>query len=241
MLSIAIASSLWVKGQVPKTEILSEKEVTKIFTAALKKETGLQYPIFRVYRYSDKTGLYYTALTESRDSIGKQRVRLPADTIHFKKNPASDTFNYKIQAITIKNDNGRFVKYWEFNDFIDKTKMIEKTMTFWTKYAGFNDLSNDGVIDPLLVYGTIGMNHFEDGRVMIVIYHNGKKIYLRQQNAILDANRKLQIDKEFYSLPQSIQNAVKAKMELISSNGNAVFPDDWQKAMINKQVMVTEQ
>ena len=240
-LSLVLASCCWAQSPVLKTDILTGKELVKIFSPAVKKEMGIQYPIFRVYRYTDKTGLFYTVLTESHDSIGAQRVRRAADTIHFRNNPASDTFNYKIQAITLKNSNGRLVNHWECNDFIDRNKKNEKTMTFWTKYAGFTDPDKDGIIDPLLVYGTVGMNHFDDGRVVIVIYHNGKKIYLRHQNAVLDAGRKLIVDKEFYALPQQLQNVVKTKMELISSNGNAIFPDDWQVAMTNKQTLITEQ
>ena len=47
--------------QITKAQvIMPDKEVTQIFTAAVKSQFNLQYPIFRVYKYIDKAGQFYT-------------------------------------------------------------------------------------------------------------------------------------------------------------------------------------
>src|SRR5260370_35695617 len=53
----------------PKSELLPASRVAAIFTDSVKKEFRLNYPIFRVYRYVDRSGEYYCVLTESSDSI----------------------------------------------------------------------------------------------------------------------------------------------------------------------------
>lgn len=47
---------------------------------------------------------------------------------------------------------------------------MEASIWFWTNYSGFADLDKDGLIDPILIYGTSGMNNTDDGRVKILTY-----------------------------------------------------------------------
>ena len=202
--------------------ILPDQEVAQIFNAAVKTQFNLQYPIFRVYKYIDKAGMFYTVLTESRDSIGQKK----------------DTFSFKIKAVTLKNENGKLSKTWELSDAADKTKKGEKAIWFWSKYADFKDLDNDAITDPIIVYGTEGQNHYEYGRLGIAIFYKGQKVMVRQQNGTLDIERKLQIEKPFYSLPQQVQSAVIEKMKLLAKKWQAIFPLDWEKAMAQKKTVI---
>lgn len=209
--------------QITKAQvIMPDKEVTQIFTAAVKSQFNLQYPIFRVYKYIDKIGQFYTVLTESRDSIGKNK----------------DTISFKIKAVTLKNDNGKLLQTWELSDAADKTKKGEQAIWFWSKYSDFKDLDNDAITDPVIVYGTEGANHYEDGRIGIAIFYKGQKTMVRQQNGTLDFERKLQVEKTFYTLPQQIQNAVIEKMKSLARRWQAIFPVDWEKAMTKKQAVI---
>jgi len=216
---LIIALAAGTTAQTPVTPILTDKEVGAIFTPAVKKEFKIQFPIFRVYSFTDKSGQYYTVLTESRDSLGKKK----------------DTISYKIKAHTFKNNSGKLSLVWELADA--KLKK-EQAIWFWSRYCGFAPTAKDGAIDPIIIYGTAGPNDFEDGRVMIVIYHNGQKIMIRHQNGTLDPERKLQVEPAFYNLPKEIQKAVTDKMVSLSSRMQALFPVNWQKAMTAKKTII---
>ena len=179
-------------------KILSSNEIKKILSDSVKKEMKISYPIIRVYKYSDKSGEFLCVLTESNDSISDK-----------------DTFNHNIKAINIKVDKGKFVKKWELNDNIVKNNNDENSIWFWTKYFDFKDFDNDGVIEPIIVYGTGGMNGYDDGRIKFIIFYNGRKIAIRHQNGVLDDERHTQIDNAFYSLPQNLKDNIKSKMALI--------------------------
>ena len=202
---------------------MPDKEVAQIFTVAVKSQFNIQYPIFRVYKYIDKAGQFYTVLTESRDSIGSNK----------------DTISFNVKAITLKNENGKLSKVWELSDAIDKAKKGEQAIWFWSKYIDFKDLDKDALTEAIIVYGTEGVNHFEDGRIGIAIFYKAQKIMVRQQNGTLDFERKLQVEKTFYTLPQSIQNAVIEKMKALAKKWQAIFPVGWEEAMKKKQTVIT--
>lgn len=142
---------LYAQQGKTESEILTTSVAEKTFDDAVKNTFFQQLPVQRAYRYKDVSGTYYLALCESRDEI-----------------KGDDTINYKIKAIFLQQSttNG-FVKTGELNDFRnshDTKEGMETTIWFWTKFCELKDLDNDGTIDPLLVYGTNGMNGHDDGR-----------------------------------------------------------------------------
>jgi hypothetical protein len=189
------------------SEILKAKQITELFPDTVLSSLNIKYPIYRVYRYSDKGGQYY---------------------------------HKKIKAVAIKDENGSFNKTWEINDNIIDNGNNEYSIRFWTKYVEFRDYDGDGLIDPVITYGSFGMNGYDDGRVKFIIYHKGQKIAIRHQNGVLDNERETQVDKAFYDLPQSLQTVIKQKMELMTENEHAIFPAGWQKAMQNKKTSFNE-
>jgi hypothetical protein len=220
LLLFMIASTIHADAQLP-AQIMADKDAEAMFTAAVKKELKIQYPIFRVMSYSDKAGQFYTVLTESRDSIGKKK----------------DTFSFKIKALTFQKSNNKLAPVWDVADAVLKSKG-EKAIWFWSRYSSIADVTGDGIADPILVYGTSGANHFEDGRVVIAVYHNKQKFFIRHQNGTLDFERKLQIDKAYYSLPAALQNAVMQQMKNMAKRMQALFPVDWEKAMAAKKTLI---
>jgi len=204
-------------------KIISPKEVSGIFSDSVKKSFNFLYPIFRVYKLADKTGQYYCVFAESRDSIGTQK----------------DTFNRNIQAILFRIGNPSLQKVWELNDHVSK-ELSEETIWFWTKYSRFDDLDHDSIVDPIIVYGTSGLDGSDDSRVKILIYFKGKKIAIRHQNSTLDEGRGTEIDKSFYDLPKVIQDSVIHTMQLLEKNQLTIFPNDWQVGMSKKKTSISE-
>ncbi len=213
--------ALSAKAQQPAAQILTDKEVNSIFTDVVKKKLKIQFPVFRVYGYSNKGLQFYTVLTESRDSIGKKK----------------DTISFKIKTITVQKNATGLAPVWEVADAINKTKG-EQAIWFWSRYSSMEDVTGDGIADPIITYGTAGANHFEDGRVVIVTYYNGQKIFIRHQNGTLDPERKLQVDKAFYNLPGKLQAAVKLQMTNMAKRMQALFPVDWEKSMKAKKTFI---
>jgi len=208
-------------------EKLSQQATTILFTDSLKQQLGITYPICRVYNCTDKSGQFYIVLTESNDTI-------TAD---------NDTTNYKIKGFKFQYDRTGYTKKWEINDFVTKqasSDEMESTIWFWTRYSKFTDIDHDSLIDPIIIYGTSGMNYTSDGRIKILIYYKGQKFAIRHQNGVLDFERNTKVDQAFYTLPISIQDQIKMIIKKMTDDGNAIFPYGWQSAMKNHAVYFDE-
>lgn len=205
-----------------KSNILSEPEVQTIFTDAVKANLGIRFQIFRVYEYSDKLSKHYLVLTER---IQGEKAK-----------------NDSIKAVNVLVENKKMSVQWTINDFKLKENEVseESSIWFWSKYIELNDIDGDGIIEPIIIYGTEGINGTGDGRIKILTYYKGKKMAIRHQNGELDSQRNTKVEKEFYDLPNSIQTKVKEIMKKIYDDNNAIFPYGWEKAMLNKKLTFDE-
>lgn len=193
---------------------LSEKEISSIFTRRREFKLGISNDIFQAYSYKDKTGEYYLALTDHRKTITEEK----------------DTLYDNIYLVSVNNTKNQFKKRSSATDEIDGD--WETSIGYWNMYSEISDIDNDSIVDLILVYGTTGQDMYNDGKAKIMIYHNNKRVSIKHQNSDYDG-RLTKINSKFYSLPESIQNAVKDKMKLMVKNGHAVFTEDWEKKMAN--------
>jgi len=218
--------NLLVFGQTDtSSRILNDQEVHSIFKENTKRELGIKYSIFRVYEYNDKTGRHYLVLTENGSKDGDH--------------PINDT----IQGFIMTESNGQLKTDWKFSDFTLKQgneNSEEYSIWFWTKYVSLSDLDNDGLVDPIVIYGTSGMNGTDDGRIKILTYYKGAKRAIRHQNGVLDFQRNTQVDSMFYELPTTIQEYVKTLINKMMDNHHAIFPAGWEIAMKNKELKFDE-
>lgn len=223
LILFALATTLTVAAQT-NYEIIPPAQLGWL-TDSLKQVFRLNFPVHYVYKYTDKSGSYFCVLTESQDSVGKQK----------------DSFHFKIRAVNLKQEpNGQYSKVWDMNDYILQRDQLESNIWFWNQYIAFDDLDKDGLTDPLIVYGTSASNGISDGRVKCMIFHKGEKIGVRHQNAIAVNDRNTTVDKAFYSLPASLQQAVGQRMEQMTKVKEATFSTGWQKAMKSKQTYFDE-
>ncbi len=224
---IFVSSQVFGQNNSNDTKILTKKEISEIFVESVKEKFKISYAIFRACKFTDKSGQFFVLFTESNDSISVKK----------------DTFNRKIKALKLAYTNKELVKEWEINDFTIKqvnAAEFENSIWFWTKYCAFKDLDKDGFIDPIIVYGTSGINQFGDGRIKILVYYKGQKTAIRHQNGVLDFERNTQIDKSFYALPLQIQEEIKQIMTQISNDNKAIFPAGWQEGMKKKKEKLSE-
>ena len=206
---------------------LSAQEVNTIFSGALKKNLKIEYAINKVYEFNDNLGKHYLVLTVKETKCGNEYVNC----------------NKAIKAYCIDYKNNNYNLKWNLNDFIlpNGNEVSEEfSISFWTKFLNLSDVDANGIIDPIIVYGTKGLNGFGDGRVKIVVYNNGKKFVIRHQNGISDYDRITKVDAGFYQLPSKIQRRVKEIIENLIKDKNVIFPYNWQNDMKEKELVIDE-
>ena len=194
----------------PANEYLSTVQVKQLFTNSVRRTFDINFPILRVYHYFDRSGQYYCVFTESLDSI----------------KPEGDSLHRKIRVINLRKENGGFYKIWDLNDFISPVR-YEQSIWFWTKYVEFKDYDNDSLVEPLIVYGTLGLNDYDDGRIKFLIFYKGQKVGIRYQGCVEDC-RSIVVDKAFYSLPEKLQKDIRVKMRFIEKTMGVIYPRDWE-------------
>jgi len=165
--------------QLTKSEI-KERELDQVS----------DFPIYKAFECSDKSGVYNLLLCENQKSITKK-----------------DTLNTKIQAIYTMSDHGGFLEKWRINDLLENTEPKETNIWFWTKYCSTKDLDVDGYIDPVIVYGTRNENN-EIRRVKIITVYKNKKYAIRAVECDLDYCRSFKKDVSWNSLPPKIKTYV---------------------------------
>jgi len=209
---IVLCSPLILRAQQNKDagEIVPAKEVSSIFSDSVKKAFRIAWPIYRVYKYADTSGQYFCVLTESNDSFATTAKGEP------------DTAHRSIRAINIRSDHGKMSKTWEINDFILKDGS-EISIWFWSRFCEFRDFDNDGLVDPIIVYGTHSMDEIAGNRIKFIIYYKGQKIAIRHQDSDLDEGRRTEVDKGFQPLPQKLKDAVSAKIAIMNKENLAIF------------------
>lgn len=211
-------------------DILNQTEVERFLNDSVKMLNNIDYNIFRVYHYKDKLGDSYVVLTERSYDIS----------------PKNDTVYDKIRAINFTKKSNFLEKKWELYDFIlpdsiENNYDEDISIWFWTRYFDFQDIDKDGLVDPIIVYGTGGgYNRYEYSNIKIFVLYRGKKIAIRHQNASLDPDRYTNVDIRFYYLPLSIQERVKDIMKKLEENNHANFPHNWLNAMKKKKTYFDE-
>tara|TARA_B110000027_G_C16109005_1_gene296745 strand:- start:20 stop:787 length:768 start_codon:yes stop_codon:yes gene_type:complete len=231
-ITLAIFTTLFLSsivfGQDSKVSSrqLKQQEIDSIFTDSLKTKLQIEYSIYRIYQYRDKSGEHFIVMTENEFECDE-------------KEKCFDT----IKAFCYSYKDGIYNLEWNLKDFIlQKGNEVseEYSISFWTKYFELNDYNGDGLVDPILVYGTFGMNGTSDGRIKILVYHKGKKRAIRHQNGTLDFERNTRVDEMYYQLPTEIQNRVQEIMETITENDHGIFPYGWKTAMKNQKLKFDE-
>lgn len=99
----------------------------------------------------------------------------------------------------------------------------ESTIWFWTSDISFKDYDGDGLIEPVIVYGTWGINGYDDGRVKIIIFYKGKKVAIRHQSSVLDGGRSTEYDAAYESLPKKLKEDLEVKMAAIAKRRNIIM------------------
>jgi len=200
---------------------LDSAEVSHRFNAEITAKYEIEYPIFRVYEFEDDNGKHELVLTEK---------------------PYTEKFSDSIKAFCFLVNKMDKKLEWQLTDFIlqKENSPAENSIWFWTKYLRLDDLDGNGIIDPLIVYGTSGQYGTEDGRLKILLYLNGEKHGIRHQNSGMDFGRNTRVDESYYNLAPGIQLFARDLMRLIYDSGKVIFPAGWEESMKTKKLYFDE-
>lgn len=166
----------------------------------------LPFPVFRAYEYKDNGGDYFIFLCEKQYRI-----------------TAKDTFREKITAFCYRQEQGIYSEKWKISDFLEPAAG-EVDMRFWTKYFSASDMDGDGIIEPVIVYGS-WIEGEEARRIKIITIYKGEKYVIRAVECILDHCRTFKIDKNFKMLPVKVQVYLNKLLEKIRKEQDVLLTD----------------
>ncbi len=202
ILSLFLYYNIMGFAQKTNSYILDKKQVIQ---RELKNLSD--FPIYKVYGYEDKGGIYNLVLCENQKSISKK-----------------DTLNTKIQAICGMNDHGGFLEKWRINDLLENTDPKETNIWFWTKYCSTKDIDTDGYVEPIIVYGSRNEDD-EIRRVKIITVYKNKKYVIRAVECVLDDCRSFKKDTNWGLLPQKIKTYIDKLVEKIRQDQGILLKD----------------
>jgi hypothetical protein len=148
------------------------------------------------------------------------------DTLESEEEGKYDSLHLAIRAIDLMEDSGKLKKVWEINDRArsdPKIEGVEQSIRFWAEYIEFTDFDGDGLIEPIIVYGSHSDSDLASGRIKFIIYYKGRKVAIRHQDSDLDEGRSTQIDKEFYTLPSKLKESIHTKMLAMNKADQGIF------------------
>lgn len=161
--------------------------------------------VYKHFCFKDAHGKYVLYLSERPDKKFKD-----------------DTLSTKIQAHTFLLESNRMIAMQSISDFPNQE---EAGVEFLSGLTELSDIDSDGYADPIIVYRFFNMDAGEpvddsfQGRIKIIMFHNGKKIVVRAKTGELDHERASVANEEFFKSPISIQNhLVKKMMDMYDAN-----------------------
>ena len=208
-------------GQSEKPIHLDSSEVASRFTNKVLLELKINFSIYKVFEFKDDLGTHELVMTE---------------------HSISEKENDSIRAYCFLVKNHKRKLEWQLKDFIvnEKDATSEKSIWFWTRYLRLDDVDKNGIIDPVVVYGTADKNGIGDGRLKLLYYINGKKYAIRHVNSSMDWGRNTQVDQSYYALPLVFKTYMETLMHYIYDNGHAIFPAGWEENMKQKKLNFDE-
>lgn len=200
--------------EAPEDGVLSQKAIEERFPQESREELDIRFPIVRAHRYSDREGTHLFVMTERIAQTGaevKEKVGFLDDVTKV----AGDTLKDSIRGHHFSIRDGKLKKEWDLLDFIleDNGVCEEFSISFWPRYCSFTDMDEDGRVDPLIVYRTLGLNGISDGRVKALLYYKGKKYAVRFRNGTLDGQSRTRIDRDFAQLPEKVLEQVEQRLQ----------------------------
>jgi len=166
---------------------------------ALKK-SGVEFPLFKRYCYTDKSGSYALLLGEKQDRPFPEELLSSA-----------------IQAALYKvGSDNLLTRQWAIRDFAGEQAV---GVNFRTRLFEFTDIDGDGLVDPVLVYrffepeddGHVNVDPFS-GRAKIIAFHQGRKATIHAVTGQLDGQRRTTGNSGYFALPKTVQRHLVKKM-----------------------------
>jgi hypothetical protein len=216
------------KDTVPINNV-SEKEefiphITSFHDTILQK-AEVFYPIFQSYDYKENNENVAIILTQNSD-----------------KDPNANSNSSHIVAHKLIKTSNTLTSIWRYDDQIKPLADggREKTIHWLGHYSKSEDADQDGNQEQYLTYVTEGNNNNSDGRLVLMINYQDKKIFIKHQNGVLDFQRKMKVEPAFYKLPLKVKNTAISILKEIEKDEVAILPFSWEQQMSNEILIIKE-
>lgn len=216
-----IESLLYEKVYTPQT-LSVQSRIDKYSNLTLKEKghIGLfSYSIKNVFEYNDKAGQHFIFLGESPyNPFSQQQDRA--------------IFNNVIKAVYCTAEDGYLTKKIEIEDLINPYSSIFD-IRFMPQYISLEDIDQDGYVDPIITYSTMGKDGYRNGRTKISLIYKRNIISIDIQNSDNKEDRLLNITTRFHLLPYKIKQRLIDLVLQIEKDGVYQLPDSWETEFNN--------
>lgn len=206
-----------IRPDISPAKRFSKTEINRLFTLPVKKSLNIiSDTICEVYPYEDHSG--------------KRCLILSATPFSNLYNESEYIYNNSIRIDYCCVEDGRF--FYTTNELTDLilTDYGEQDMRFLTQYTLTRDIDGDGLVDPIVVYATMGEGGYIDGWVKVVVNYKESlsTIYIANSPTIKES---INVTSNFYTFPQTVRDTVKQLLLKIEEDGFLFLPEHWEAKM----------
>lgn len=214
--ALLIVTTISLFAQTSRVIKLTEEEKQKTVTKSVREKFNLENSILNAYKYTDASGAYLT-------TIGQNKGTYLLDN--------KDTATIKVTVINFKIENNELIEMctFEINALPDFIVGVQDVIVLEDQLE-FSDFDQDSLIEPLIVCRTLT-------ELKLSIIYKSEIISINHHFKGYDYNT-LNIDRQFYSLNEVIQNRIIEKLQMMETSSKFILPNNWKKKMKNRITLI---
>lgn len=201
-----ISKELATKSKIDKYKNLTPKE---------KGHIGLfTYSISDAFEYEDRAGQHAIFLGVTPHNP-------------FSKKQDRAVFNNVIKAVYCTIEDGYLTKQIEIEDLINPHSSLFD-IRFMPQYISFDDIDQDGLVDPIITYTTMGKDGYRNGRTKINLLYKKTIISIDIQSSTKEEYLLINTNTRFHFLPEQIKQKLINLVAQMKNDGVCTLDDNWQ-------------
>lgn len=201
-----LSEGLAAKSKIEKYKNLTPKE---------KGHIGLfTYSISGAFEYEDRAGQHAIFLGVTPHNP-------------FSKKQDRAVFNNVIKAVYCTIEDGYLTKQIEIEDLINPHSSLFD-IRFMPQYISFDDIDQDGLVDPIITYTTMGKDGYRNGRTKINLLYKKTIISIDIQSSTKEEYLLINTNTRFHFLPEQIKQKLINLVAQMENDGLCTLEDNWQ-------------
>lgn len=193
---------------------LNKEEIKKQISSRTQFNIGMSaYEVSYVFPYEDRSGRYKLILGESAYN-------------HYSKTQDKAIFKEALKAVLCKEEGGYLLKQMELEDKV-RMKGNLFDIRFLPYYTLLEDVDGDGLVDPIFVYTTYGINGHAQGRTGICLIYKSDILEISVQNDVSKDESLISGSSNIRFLPEVVRLRLIRLIEQLQKDGICVLNETW--------------